>query len=138
IHVTPNVDYAHFPVDNPANYRRCIYRFIFRTLPDPFLEAMDCPDGSQQAPVRSSSVTALQALSMLNNPFLVRQYEQLATRLEKLESTWEAQIQLLFRLSLGREARDQEMAALVEHVQRFGLASACRVVLNSNEFLFVP
>ena len=25
-----------------------VYRFLFRTLPDPFMEALDCPDGSQQ------------------------------------------------------------------------------------------
>src|SRR5262249_1705553 len=137
-HVTPNVDYAHFPVDDPANYRRSIYRFIFRTLPDPLLEAMDCPDASQQAPVRSSSLTALQALSLLNNPFILRQYEHLATRLEEDETTRAGQIRLLFRLALGREAREPEIEALVQHAERFGLASACRVLLNSNEFLFVP
>jgi hypothetical protein len=138
IHVTPNVDYAHFPVDDRANYRRCIYRFIFRTLPDPFLEAMDCPDASQQAPVRSSSITALQALSLLNNPFIVRQYEHLAARLEQDETTRAGQIRRLYRLALGREARELEIGALVQHAERFGLASACRVVLNSNEFLFAP
>src|SRR5262249_12606633 len=62
IHVTPNVDYANFNVDDRANYRRSVYRFIFRTLPDPFMETLDCPDGSQLTPVRSASVTALQAL----------------------------------------------------------------------------
>jgi hypothetical protein len=138
IHVTPNVDYAHFPVDDPANYRRSIYRFIFRTLPDPLLEAMDCPDASQQAPVRSSSITALQALSLLNNPFIVRQYEHLATRLQRDESTPGGQICLLYRLAIGREASEPETAALLQHSERFGLASACRVLLNSNEFLFVP
>jgi hypothetical protein len=138
IHVTPNVDYAHFSVDDPANYRRCIYRFIFRTLPDPFLEAMDCPDASQQAAVRSSSITALQALSLLNNPFIARQYERLAARLEKEEKTCSGRVRLLYSLALGREARDPEITMLVQHAERFGLASACRVVLNSNEFLFVP
>jgi hypothetical protein len=138
IHVTPNVDYANFPVDDPANYRRCIYRFIFRTLPDPFLESMDCPDASQQAPVRTSSVTALQALSMLNNPFLVRQCEHLAARLGQREKGLAGQIHLLIRAALGREARLDESTALVQHAERFGLASACRVILNSNEFLFVP
>jgi hypothetical protein len=138
IHVTPNVDYTHFPADDPANYRRSIYRFIFRTLPDPLLEAMDCPDASQQAPVRSSSITALQALSLLNNPFIVRQYELLAARLERDEKYRDDQVRLLYRLALGREAREAEITALMQHVERFGLASACRVVLNSNEFLFVP
>ena len=35
----------HFNVDDPANNRRSIYRFIFRTIPDPFMSALDCPDG---------------------------------------------------------------------------------------------
>ncbi|HEV3003225.1 MAG TPA: DUF1553 domain-containing protein, partial [Pirellulales bacterium] len=72
IHVTPNVDYVNFNADDPANARRSVYRFIFRTLPDPFMDALDCPDGSQLTPVRSASVTAAQALSMLNDKFMVR------------------------------------------------------------------
>src|SRR5262249_22865401 len=75
IHVTPKVDYGAFNVDGPGAYRRSVYRFVFRTLPDPFMEALDCPDGSQFAPVRSNSVTALQALAMLNDRFMVRQCE---------------------------------------------------------------
>ncbi len=72
IHVTPKVDYVSFDVDSPASSRRSIYRFLFRTLPDPFMETMDCPDASQLAPRRESSVTALQALAMLNDRFIVR------------------------------------------------------------------
>ena len=33
----PEADYQHFDVDNPANNRRSIYRFIFRTMPDPLM-----------------------------------------------------------------------------------------------------
>ena len=61
IHVTPVVDYVHFDVDRPENYRRSVYRFIFRTLPDPFMEALDCADSSQLTAVRTASVTPLQA-----------------------------------------------------------------------------
>ena len=63
IQVTPTLDYANFNPDDPANHRRSVYRFLFRTLPDPFMESMDCPDHSQLTPVRSTSVTALQALA---------------------------------------------------------------------------
>ena len=41
IHVTPKVDYAAFDLDSDAGRRRSIYRFLFRTLPDPFMEALD-------------------------------------------------------------------------------------------------
>ena len=36
IHVTPVVDYQKFDLDSSAAHRRSVYRFIFRTLPDPF------------------------------------------------------------------------------------------------------
>jgi len=60
---------CEFDIDHPAVYRRSVYRFLFRTLPDPFMESLDCPDASQFMPVRASSVTALQALAMLNDRF---------------------------------------------------------------------
>jgi len=138
IHVTPNVDYVGFDIDNPANYRRAVYRFVFRTLPDPFLEAMDCPDASQQAPVRSSSVTALQALAMLNDKFIVRQSEHLAERLQREAKTPREQIRLLYSLTLHREPTAKEIELMMNHAAKFGLPNVCRIVLNCNEFLFVP
>src|SRR5436309_7591675 len=65
IHVTPVVDYSKFDVDSPASCRRSVYRFIFRTLPDPFMDTLDCADSSQLTAARNISVTALQALTML-------------------------------------------------------------------------
>jgi Protein of unknown function (DUF1553)/Protein of unknown function (DUF1549)/Planctomycete cytochrome C len=138
IHVTPNVDYANFNVDDPALNRRSIYRFLFRTLPDPFMEALDHPDGSQQAPVRSISITAPQALAMLNNKFMVRQCEHLAELLKREASDPKEQIRRLYELALLREPKAQEVELLANHANRFGMASVCRIVLNSNEFVFVP
>jgi hypothetical protein len=138
IHVTPNVDYANFDVNDPAMNRRSIYRFLFRTLPDPFMEALDHPDASQQAPVRSVSITAPQALAMLNNKFIIRQCEHLADRLQQESTDPKVQIRRLYELALLREPKLREIDLLVEHARRFGLAAACRVILNSNEFVFVP
>ncbi|MEX2215534.1 MAG: PSD1 and planctomycete cytochrome C domain-containing protein, partial [Phycisphaeraceae bacterium] len=44
VHVTPNVDYTGFDPDHANQYRRSIYRFVFRTVPDPLMDALDCPD----------------------------------------------------------------------------------------------
>ena len=33
-----------FDFDQPEMRRRSIYRFVFRTLPDPFMDSLDCPD----------------------------------------------------------------------------------------------
>ena len=138
IHVTPNVDYQGFSAENKANYRRSVYRFIFRTLPDPFMESLDCADASQLTPTRNVSVTALQALAMLNDKFVVRQSEHLAARLvREAGPALFAQIDLLFRLVLCREPTAAERDSFAAYAGKHGLANACRVLLNSNEFMFV-
>src|SRR5436190_5642616 len=102
IHVTPVVDYTKFDVDSPASFRRSIYRFIFRTLPDPFMDTLDCADSSQLTAARNISVTALQALAMLNDRFIVRQSEHFAERVSKMGSTLEQQIAAVYQLALNR------------------------------------
>jgi cytochrome c553 len=135
IHVTPNVDYVNFDADAPANYRRSVYRFLFRTLPDPFMETLDCPDGAQLAPARSASVTALQALAMRNDKFVVRQSEHIAARVS--QSGAEKRVEALHQLVLGRSPTAREERAVAAYANKHGLANACRVLLNSNEFMFV-
>jgi hypothetical protein len=137
IHVTPVVDYQNYDVDHPDNSRLSIYRFLFRTLPDPFMESMDCPDASQLAPVRAQSVTALQALSMLNNRLLVRQSEHTAERLQKLSTEPNEQLRLLFQLALSRDATAEETQRWRVYLDKHGLAAACRLMFNTNEFVFV-
>ena len=136
-HVTPNVDYLNFDVDDPANYRRSVYRFIFRTLPDPFMESLDCPDPSLRVPKRSHSVTALQALSLLNDRFMVRQSEHIAARAAAAGDDASERVGELYRLVLGRAPMPDELVATVRYVVRHGLANAARYLLNTNEFLFV-
>ncbi len=137
IHRTPKVDYLAFDPDSPGAHRRSVYRFIFRTVPDPFMDALDCPDASQFTAVRPVSVTALQALALLNDPFMVRMSEHFARRLAPAGDA-EAQVRLAYRLALGRDPRPEEEAALAAYARRHGMANACRVLFNCNEFVFVP
>ncbi len=137
IHVTPKVDYTKFDVDSPAGQRRGIYRFLFRTLPDPFMDALDCPAGDQLTPARNASVTVQQALALWNNAFVVRQSEHLAERLTKEAGTPEGRVERAFELILGRPCTRAERSEFVEHARRHGLASSCRLLFNSNEFMFV-
>src|SRR4029077_11743227 len=102
IHVTPKVDYGTFDVDSPESFRRSVYRFIFRTLPDPFMDTLDCADSSQLTAKRNTSVTPLQALAMLNNHFLVRQSEHFAARVSGLSSDPDRQIEAAYQLAYGR------------------------------------
>ncbi|MCI0377059.1 MAG: DUF1549 and DUF1553 domain-containing protein, partial [Gemmataceae bacterium] len=136
IHRTPKVDYQSFDPDGPGAHRRSIYRFVFRTVPDPFLDALDCPDASQFTAMRATSITAQQALSLLNDTFMVRMSEHLAKRLEKADGAPE-RVRQAYRLVLLREPTARELELFVQYTQRHGLANACRMLLNTNEFLFV-
>ena len=133
----PEADYQHFNIDDPANNRRSIYRFIFRTIPDPFMSALDCPDGSQQVPKRTVSITALQALAMQNDKLVIRQSEHIAAKLEAQNKDRSKQITQLYRLILGREPGTKEQIAVSHYAEQFGMANACRFLLNTNEFMFV-
>jgi hypothetical protein len=131
------LDYDGFNPDAPENRRRSIYRFVFRTVADPFLDALDCPDGSAVTPVRSASTTALQALAMLNDAFLIRQCEHMARLLASKAATPESQIESAFRLILLRTANAKERDRFAAYARRHGLANVCHVLLNTNEFLYV-
>jgi hypothetical protein len=137
IHRTPKVDYTAFDPDAPGGHRRSVYRFVFRTLPDPFLDALDCPDASQFAAARANSVTVFQALALLNDPFMVRMSEHFARRVASAGPP-EAQVRQAYRLALGREPTDRETTALAGYAARHGMANACRLLFNCNEFLFIP
>ena len=47
------------------------------------------------------------------------------------------QVSLVFRLAYGRIARDDEIERASRFVKEHGLPALCRVVFNSNEFVFV-
>ena len=130
------IDYESFSPNSPQNRRRAIYRFLFRTLPDPLMDALDAPDGGAITPIRSQSTTALQAFALLNNAFVVHQCEQIAAR-AKRDSEADATLAFVFRLMLQREPNTDERAMFRDYVHRHGLANAVNTILNSNEFLYL-
>lgn len=134
---SPVYDYAQFDPDSPAGRRRSIYRFIVRSAPDPFMDTMDCPDPSILTPKRNQTLTPLQALSLLNNPWVLRQAEHFAARVEAETSDPPYQVRRTVALAFQREATVEEVAQLTAYSQRHGLAGACRLLFNSNEFVFV-
>jgi hypothetical protein len=137
IHVTPKVDYAGFDVDRPEARRRSVYRFVFRTLPDPLMDALDCPDASQLTATRNSSVTVSQALAMLNDQFVVRYAEHFATALRQAVPEVDGQVSRGIELAFSRPALKEEIARYRTFTEKHGLANFCRVLFNSNEFLFI-
>ena len=134
---SPVYDYTRFDIDSPAGCRRSIYRFIVRSVPDPFMEVLDCPDANLLTPKRNVTLTALQALSTLNNPFVLRQSEHFAARLQRDSPDLRGQIERACQLALSRPPRRNEAELLRAYARKHGLANACRLLINSNEFLFI-
>ena len=136
-HVTPRVDYSKFDVASETSKRRSVYRFLFRTLPDPFMDALDCPAGDQLTPVRNASVTVQQALALWNNAFVAHYAERFAARVESQARTPSEQVRQVCELALNREPSQDELADFTGFAAKYGLANLCRLILNSNEFMFV-
>jgi hypothetical protein len=134
---SPVYDYTRFDVDTREGRRRSIYRHIVRSVPDPFMDCLDAADPSQLVARRNTTLTALQALATLNNPFVLKQCEHFAARLEKLSRDIPAQIESAYRLALSRAPTQEEKSHLTAYAQKHGLANACRVLFNSTEFMFV-
>ena len=122
----------------PAEWRRMIYQSKPRMQLDEIFGQFDCPDAGQIAPKRTSSITALQALNLLNSRFIVQQASLFSSRLrDEAGKDPAAQVRRAFLLVFHREPSDDELTGAVRLVQEHGLDAFCRAALNSNEFLFV-
>lgn len=135
--VTPVVDYTNFDWDKPGAARRSIYRVVWRGMPDPLMDALDFPDAAMLAPKRGESSSALQALALWNNDFVLHHCGVLAQRAEAAEKQVSEQIEFLYRHVLLREPTVHEQSMMSDYAAQFGLAAVSRVLVNSNEFLFV-
>ncbi|MCH5374598.1 MAG: DUF1553 domain-containing protein, partial [Planctomycetes bacterium] len=120
------------------DWRRMIYMTKVRQEQDAVFGAFDCPDGNQVMPRRSRSTTPLQALNLLNSGFMLQQADLLAARLRDASENPDAQIDLAFRLLLGRPPESEEASAAGQFAASHGLPAVCRALLNTNEFLFLP
>jgi hypothetical protein len=124
--------------ENQLTRRRTVYRHIVRTHRQPFLDTFDCPDPSVMTPARTQTTTPLQALSLLNNVFVLEQASRFAERVVRESgSDPAAQVRGAFRLALVREPSNAEFSEASAFVSQHGLESLCRVLFNLNEFLYV-
>jgi hypothetical protein len=123
----------------PADWRRMIYMTKIRMELDPVFGNFDCPDAGLPAPTRARSTTAIQSLNLFNSTFIQQQAELMASRLERdAPANRSAQIARAFALTVGRDPSGDELSAAQLHASDHGLPSLCRVLLNTNEFLFLP
>ena len=129
--------YDYTTPDKPELWRRSIYRFIVRTTPHQFMSTLDCPDPANLTPARVNTTTALQALTLSNNEFMLQQAQHLATHIENETDSREAAIRRAFALAFQRDATAAEVQAATPLVTGQGLFALCRMLINANEFVYL-
>jgi hypothetical protein len=135
---SPVYDYtAPGIVDRPETWRRTIYAFTVRSVQNPFVESLDGADPNLLTPVRSSTLTALQALALLNDPFILRQSEAFADRLKRDNPDLPSQVIAAYEIAFGRPPTGPEQTQLAQYASSHGLSAACRLLFNANEFVFL-
>jgi hypothetical protein len=123
---------------SPESFRRMIYGTVIRQRVDGVFGAFDCPDAGQIAPRRTSSVTPLQALNLLNSSFIMFQANAFAERLKReVGEKTERQIHRAFELAFQRDPAEQEITASLKLIHDGGLPLFCRALFNANEFIYL-
>jgi len=68
------------PTDGAAAWRRGVYVYQRRSLPYPMFDTFDHPDMNVSAGARHVSTVPTQALTLLNNPFVLDEAARFAAR----------------------------------------------------------
>lgn len=102
----------------PERYRRTVYGFRKRSMPDPSTSVFDAPNGDLSCVRRVRSNTPLAALTGLNEPIFVESARALALRvLREAGADEESRINHAFLLCVSRMPNANERAALDELLQ---------------------
>jgi hypothetical protein len=133
--------------------QRSVFLMTQRLVKHPYLAIFDGPDTNTSTDVRSRSTVPLQALYLMNNPFVHEQAAALATRLEREATDPLERIDRAWELSWGRRPTDRERQRACRYLEQFaaestitdtgGIArraawsSLARILLAANEFLYV-
>ena len=88
--------------------RRSVYTPAFRVKRHELFELFDFGNANFSIGQRNVSTVALQALFMLNNPFVLEQSKEAAERLLAKVESHEERIEAAFRTTLGRPPSEQE------------------------------
>ena len=128
--------------DGPATWRRSVYAFIKRSVPNPLAEVFDAPDSTAACGRRNTTAVPTQNLALLNDPFVRDCARDLARRVAAESGPRRAdRIDRAYELALGRPPRDTERAAAMAFLDGGdgpeSLADFCHVLFTLNEFLYI-
>jgi hypothetical protein len=100
--------------DGPERYRRALYLFRKRSMPDPVLTTFDAPNADFACARRPRSNTPLAALVSLNETVFVEAAQAMALRVLKEGGDSDAErVDYAFRLCTGRHVNPAEREAVL-------------------------
>ncbi|MBS0262148.1 MAG: DUF1553 domain-containing protein [Planctomycetes bacterium] len=137
-------------------FRRSLYLVTRRNYQPTELAVFDQPIIATNCTRRTTAAVALQSLTMLNSQFVTEQADEFAKRVLQAEGDEAHRIDLAFKLALARPPGAEELVlsrellgkhrqrslsqpqVTPEEAERQSFAHLCHMLLNSNEFLYVP
>ncbi|MCI0663523.1 MAG: DUF1553 domain-containing protein, partial [Acidobacteria bacterium] len=144
--------------EEPSTWRRSVYAYWKRGLKYPMFEVHDQPDPNVTCEMRNTTTVPTQALTLLNNEFVLIQARHFAERVMRDAGADPAkQILVLYRIALSREPSGKEMDQALDflrkqrgyHTQKASandsgadsalaaLTDLAHVMLNANEFVYI-
>jgi len=139
--------------EGPDTWRRSVYSYWKRGMKYPMFDVHDQPDQNVTTEKRNITTVPTQALTLLNNEFVLIQARHLAERVMTESGSGDAaeQVNALYRIALGRAPAARELAGQVafltkqrefqaskgEGANLAALTDLSHVMLNANEFVYV-
>ncbi|GAC1467700.1 MAG: PSD1 and planctomycete cytochrome C domain-containing protein [Isosphaeraceae bacterium] len=133
---------------------RSVYLMVQRLHPHPYLSLFNGPDTSVTTPTRDGSTVALQALYLLNNPFVHEQSRRFEGQLFEAEPQPSLRLRHAYLRTFSRPPTAVEQKKAIDFLGRYeqslasegvpsdrraheAWAGLARALLASNEFLYV-
>jgi hypothetical protein len=135
------------PLDGDG--RRSIYIGVRRNFLPPMLVAFDYPMTVSTIGRRGSSTVPSQALTLMNNEFVIKQAARWADSMQSAATDDASRIRLMFTTAYGRPVEPAEMERALKFLDgqtkkyseadaRFrSWADLAHVIFNSKEFIFI-
>jgi hypothetical protein len=126
---------ASGPLD--GNGRRSVYLEVRRNFLTPLLVAFDYPLPTSTTGRRMVSTVPAQALTLMNNEFVVDQAARWAGRVEKAYTDPRERLDAMFLAIFSRAPEPAERARIAAFLAENSWRDLAHVLLNAKEFLFL-
>jgi hypothetical protein len=97
----------------------------------------DVPQPLQHIPGRVLTISPLQALFVMNSPFMQEQAAALAKSVEK-EADAKDRVRALYRKIVARDPNPNEMDASLSYLSHATMNEYAQALLSTNEVIFWP